>query len=73
MELEQVSLQPYYNKELFDFLHGLSKDWKYDALEKIKMLRNLEFNISFIRYSRGDVNGIFIIKDDISDFSDLSG
>lgn len=64
MELEQVTLQPYYNEELFDFLRGLSKDNSYDILEKIKLQHNLNSNMSFVRYSREDVNGIFIVNDE---------
>lgn len=62
-EFGQVTLQPYYNDELYDYLRKLSSGYEYDILEKIPLERNLNSNMSFVRYAREDINGIYIVKD----------
>ena len=60
-ELEQITMQPYYNSELYDYLRGLSRGQDYPVKDRIRLQRNLESNMSFIRYTREDINGIYII------------
>lgn len=62
-ELQQVTLQPYYNDELYDYLRKLSQNYPYDILDKIPLQRNLDSNMSFVRYTREEINGIFIVHD----------
>lgn len=62
-ELKQVTLQPYYNDELFGYLRNLSKGNSYHILDELPLKQNLDSNMSFVRYSRSDINGIFIFKD----------
>lgn len=63
-ELEQVTMQPYYNNELYNYLRGLSRDQDYALMERLNLQRNLDSNMSFIRYTREDINGIFIVTGD---------
>ena len=63
-ELEQVTMQPYYNNELYNYLRGLSRDQDYALMERLNLQRNLDSNMSFVRYTREDINGIFIVTDD---------
>ena len=63
-ELEQVTMQPYYNNELYNYLRGLSRDQDYALMERLNLQRNLDSNMSFVRYTREDINGIFIVTGD---------
>lgn len=63
-ELEQVTLQPYYNNGLYNYLKGLAKGRSYDSLEKLNLQRNLDSNMSFVRDTRKDINGIYIVAND---------
>lgn len=63
-ELKQVTLLPYYNDEIYNYLEDLAGDVKNpDIVNELSLRRNLESNMSFIRYNRSDINGIFIVKD----------
>jgi len=62
-EAKQVTMQPYYNDTLYDYLMGLSKGSSYDIFNKIQLDNSLNSNMSFVRYTREDVNGIFICND----------
>lgn len=63
-ELEQVTMQPYYTNELYNYLRGLSRDQDYALMERLNLQRNLDSNMSFVRYTREDINGIFIVTGD---------
>lgn len=65
-ELEQVTLLPYYNDNLYYYLKmkSMTHDTDIDILEKIPLQQNLNSNISFVRYTREDINGIFITTPD---------
>ena len=63
-ELEQVTMQPYYNNEFYNYLRGLSRDQDYALMERLNLQRNLDSNMSFVRYTREDINGIFIVTGD---------
>ena len=63
-ELEQVTLQPYYSDSLYNYLEKKVQGYEYDILEEIPLKSNLESNFRFVRYTRADVNGIFIMNDD---------
>ena len=62
-EAQQVTMQPYYNDTLYDYLMGLSKGSSYDIFNKIQLDNSLNSNMSFVRYTREDVNGIFICNE----------
>lgn len=62
-ELEHITMLPYYNNEVFYYLKGLSDGSSYDILEKIRLQRNLESVMSFSRYTREDVEGLFIVDE----------
>ncbi|PNV62049.1 hypothetical protein C0033_10370 [Clostridium sp. chh4-2] len=64
-ELQQVTLLPYYNDEMYNYLKNLSLNHPYeDVLEELSLRRNLDSNMSFVRYNRADTNGIFIFEGD---------
>jgi len=63
-ELEQATLQPYYNDSLYDYLWKKSKGHTYDILDEIPLRNNLDSCFKFIRFSRTDINGIFIVNED---------
>lgn len=63
-ELEQVTLQPYYTDSLYNYLEKKAQGYEYDILEEIPLQSNLESNFRFVRYTRADVNGIFIMNQD---------
>ncbi len=62
-ELEQVTLQPYYSDSLYNYLEKKALGYEYDILEEIPLKSNLESNFRFVRYTRADVNGIFIVNE----------
>ncbi|MBT9777230.1 hypothetical protein GPL15_12030 [Clostridium sp. MCC353] len=62
-ELQQITLLPYYNDEMYYYLKNLSLDHPYEnVLDEISLRRNLDSNMSFVRYNRADTNGIFIVE-----------
>lgn len=65
-ELEQVTLQPYYNNELYNYLRELAGGRSYKPIEKLNLQRSLDSNMSFVRDTRKDIKGIYIMTNDRS-------
>ncbi len=60
--LKQVTLMPYYNDDIYFYINSFCNTTDLSLFEKIKMQRTLNSSFTFIRHSRNDTNGIFIMN-----------
>ena len=63
-ELKQVTLMPYYNDDIYLYMKALQNGTEMDIAKKLSVQKMMESSFTFVRHSRDDTNGIFIMNSD---------